>query len=145
MADFDYTGYNQRKRAATGSYGAKAAQNAYAQFLSQQRGARKKFDIQQDYEKKAPRVVSSFAKRGLAGPGVTSGVYERGLQEFGQQNLRDLSDLANSQDEEMNQLRLQDAQNRADYDMEIAQLEAEKQASIAQAAATLTAFKPFLS
>jgi hypothetical protein len=145
MADFNYTGYNQRKRAATGSYGAKAAQNAYAQFLSQQRGARKKFDIQQDYEKKAPRVVSSFAKRGLAGPGVTSGVYERGLQEFGQQNLRDLSDLANSQDEEMNQLRLQDAQNRADYDMEIAQLEAEKQASIAQAAATLTAFKPFLS
>lgn len=145
MADFDYTGYNQRKRAATGSYGAKAAQNAYAQFLSQQRGARKKFDIQQDYEKKAPRVVSSFAKRGLAGPGVTSGVYERGLQEFGQQNLKDLSDLANSQDEEMNQLRLQDAQNRADYDMEIAQLEAEKQASIAQAAATLTAFKPFLS
>jgi hypothetical protein len=145
MADFDYTGYNQRKRAATGSYGAKAAQNAYAQFLSQQRGSRKKFDIQQEYEKKAPRVVSSFAKRGLAGPGVTSGVYERGLQEFGQQNLRDLSDLANSQDEEMNQLRLQDAQNRADYDMEIAQLEAEKQASIAQAAATLTAFKPFLS
>lgn len=145
MAEFDYLGYNQRKRAATGSYGAKAAQNAYAQFLSQQRGTRKKFDIQQQYEKQAPKVVSSYTKRGLAGPGVKSGVYERGLQEFGQQNVRDLSDLANSQDEEMNQLRLQDAQNRADYDMEIAQLEAEKQAAIAQAAATLSAFKPFLS
>lgn len=145
MAEFDYLGYNQRKRAATGSYGAKAAQNAYAQFLSQQRGSRKKFDLKQQYEKQAPKLVSSYAKRGLAGPGVQSGVYERGLQEFGQQNVRDLADLANSQDEEMNQLRLQDAQNRADYDMEIAQLEAEKQAAIAQAAATLSAFKPFLS
>lgn len=145
MAEFDYLGYNQRKRAATGSYGAKAAQNAYAQFLSQQRGSRKKFDIQQQYEKQAPKLVSSYAKRGLAGPGVQSGVYERGLQEFGQQNVRDLSDLANAQDEEMNQLRLQDAQARADYDAEIAQLEMEKQASIAQAAATLSAFKPFLS
>lgn len=145
MAEFDYLGYNQRKRAATGSYGAKAAQNAYAQFLSQQRGSRKKFDIQQQYEKQAPKIVSSYAKRGLAGPGVQSGVYERGLQEFGQQNVRDLSDLANAQDEEMNQLRLQDAQARADYDMEIAQLEMEKQAAIAQAAATLSAFKPFLS
>ena len=145
MAEFDYLGYNQRKRAATGSYGAKAAQNAYAQFLSQQRGSRKKFDLKQQYEKQAPKLVSSYAKRGLAGPGVQSGVYERGLQEFGQQNVRDLSDLANAQDEEMNQLRLEDAQNRADYDMEIAQLEMEKQAAIAQAAATLSAFKPFLS
>ena len=144
MAELDYLGYNQRKRAATGSYGAKAAQNAYAQFLSQQRGSRKKFDIQQQYEKQAPKVVSSFTKRGLAGPGVTSGVYERGLQDFGQENLRDLSDLQSAQDEEMNRLKFEDAQAKADYDMEIAELEAEKQASIAQAAATLAAFKPFL-
>jgi len=144
MAGFDYTGYNQRSRAALGSYGAKTAQNAYAQFLSQQRGARKKFDLQQQYEKQTPRLVSSYTKRGLAGPGVQSGVYERGLQDFASQNLRDLNDAQVEMDNEAAQARYEDAQARAEYDAEIAQLEAEKQASIAQAAATLAAFKPFL-
>lgn len=140
----DFMGFEQRKRAATGAYGAKAAQNAYAQFLSQQRGARKTFDVKQQYERQAPKVVSSFTKRGLAGPGVMSGVYETGLQRFGEQNIRDLGDIANMQDEEMNRLKFEDAQARAEYDQQIADLEAEKQAAIAQAAATLSAFKPFL-
>lgn len=144
MAGFDYLGYGQRSRAALGSYGAKTAQNAYAQFLSQQRGARKKFDIQQQYEKQAPKVVSSYTKRGLAGPGVQSGVYSRGLQDFASQNLTDLNDAQLAMDNEAAQAKLDDAQARADYDAEIAQLESEKQASIAQAAATLAAFKPFL-
>lgn len=144
MADFDYLGYNQRKRAALGSYGAKTAQNAYAQFLSQQRGARKKFDIQQAYEKQAPGVVGSYSKRGLAGPGVRSGVYGRGMQEFANKNFTDLADAQRAQDEEMQRMQFEDAQNRADYDQQIAQLEQEKQAAIAQAAATLSAFKPFL-
>lgn len=144
MAGFDYTGYNQRKRAALGSYGAKTAQNAYAQFLSQQRGSRKKFDIQQQYEKQTPKVVGAYTRRGLAGPGVQSGVYERGLQDFASQNLTDLNDAQLAMDNQAAQSRLDDAQARADYDAEIAQLEAEKQASIAQAAATLAAFKPFL-
>ena len=144
MAGFDYSGYNQRARAALGSYGAKTAQNAYAQFLSQQRGARRKFDIQQQYEQQAPKVVGSYTRRGLAGPGVQSGVYERGMQNFANQNLTALNDAQTAMDNQTAQSRLDDAQARADYDAQIAQLEAEKQASIAQAAATLAAFKPFL-
>lgn len=144
MAAFDYTGYNQRKRAAGSTYGAKAAQNAYAQFLSQQRGSRKKFDLQQETERQAPKLVSSFTQRGLAGPGVQSGVFGRGMTDFAQQRFQEMADLNRAQDEEMQQLRLDDAQTRAEYDQQIAELEAQKQASIAQAAATLSAFKPFL-
>ena len=145
MADFDYMGYNQKKRAAGSGYASKQAANTYAQFLSQQRGARKKFGIQQDYEKQAPKVVGSFTKRGLAGPGVQSGIYQRGLTDFAQQNFMDLSDLNRDQDEEMQRLQFEGRQNTAEYDQQIAELEAQKQASIAQAAATLSAFKPFLS
>lgn len=144
MADFDYLGYNQRKRAAIGGYGAKAAQNAYAQFLSQQRGSRKKFDLQQQYETQTPKLVTSYTKRGLAGPGVQSGVYARGLNEFAQKNLRDMNDLDLANTAEIENLKFQDMQNRADLDQQIAQLEAEKQSNIANAAATLAAFKPFL-
>lgn len=145
MAGFDYMGYNQKKRAAGAGYASKTAANTYAQFLSQQRGSRKKFDLQKQYEKQAPQVVGSFTKRGLAGPGVQSGIFQKGMIDFGNQNVQDLADLNRSQNEEMQQLKYDDAQNRAEYDQQIAELEAQKQASIASAAATLSAFKPFLS
>lgn len=144
MAEFDYTGYNQRKRQALGSYGAQAAQNAYARFISQQRGSRRKFDIQQQMEKEAPRVVSAFSRRGLAGPGVSSGVYERGLQDLGKDYTTQMADLASELAGEERQSGLEERQLRAGYDSQIAALEAEKAAAIAQAAATLSAFKPFL-
>jgi hypothetical protein len=145
MAGFDYMGYNQKKRAAGAGYASKTAANTYAQFLSQQRGARKKFDIQQGYEKQAPKVVGSFTKRGLAGPGVQSGIYQKGLTDFATQNFNDLADVDREQNEEMQRSQFEQAQTKAEYDQQIAELEAEKQASIAQAAATLSAFKPFLS
>ena len=144
MAGFNYTGYNQRTRAAGNTLGAKSAQNAYAQFLSQKRGARKKFDLAQETEKQAPKVVGSFTKRGLAGPGVQSGIYQKGLRDFATQRFNQEADINQAQDEEMWQLGLEDKQTRAEYDQQIADLEAEKQAAIANAAATLSAFKPFL-
>ncbi len=144
MADFDYMGYNQRKRAATGGYGASSARNAYAQFLSQQRGSRKKFKFGEETERLTPKVVTSFSRRGLAGPGVKSGIYERGLTDFAKGRAEGLSDINAEQDQEMQQLKLDQAQNTADYNQQIAELEAQKQASISQAAATLLAFKPFL-
>ena len=145
MAGFDYLGYNQKKRSAGSGYASKQAANTYAKFLSQQRGARKKFDIQQGYEKQAPKIVGGFTKRGLAGPGVKSGIYDRGLTDFAQQNFRDMADFNSEQDMEMQQFDLNSRQARAEYDQQIAELEAQKQASIANAAATLSAFKPFLS
>jgi hypothetical protein len=145
MAGFDYMGYNQKKRAAGAGYASKTAANTYAQFLSQQRGSRKKFDLQQQQERQAPKIVSGYAQRGLAGPGVQSGIYQKGLTDFATQNFQDFADLNRSQDEEMQQSRFEQAQNKAEYDQQIAELEAQKQASIASAAATLSAFKPFLS
>ncbi len=145
MASFDYMGYNQKKRAAGAGYASKTAANTYAQFLSQQRGSRKKFDLQQQQERQAPKVVSGFTQRGLAGPGVQSGIYQKGLTDFATQNFQDFADLNRAQDEEMQQHKFEQAQTQAEYDQQIAELEAQKQASIAQAAATLSAFKPFLS
>jgi glycine cleavage system H lipoate-binding protein len=80
----------------------------------------------------------------LAGPGVQSGIYEKGLTDFAQQNFRDMADFNSEQDMEMQRSRYEQAQAKAEYDQQIAELEAQKQASIANAAATLAAFKPFL-
>lgn len=144
MSQFDFLGYERQKRAATGSYGAKSARNAYAQFLAQQRGKRQEFDLNQQYERATPRVVSSFSKRGLAGPGVTSGVYARGLQDFASKQLTDTADLQRALAEEQQTFQLTDRELRAEYDQQIADLEAQKQRAIAEAAATLQAFKPYI-
>lgn len=145
MAGFDYIGYNQKKSKALGDYQSKTSANTYARFLSQQRGARKKFDLEKGVEKQTPRVVGSFTRRGLAGPGVQSGIYQKGLTDFAQENFRNMADLNSEQDMEMQQFDLNSRQAQAEYDQQIAELEAQKQASIANAAATLSAFKPFLS
>lgn len=144
MSNIDYTGFTQRQRAAGSQYGSKTAQNAYARFLSQQRGSRKKFDLQQQYEKQAPKVVGGYTQRGVAGPGVKSGIFQKGMNEFASQNLNDINDLNTELASEQDQFGLTDKQNFADYQDQLAAIEAEKQQQIANTAATLQAFKPFL-
>lgn len=144
MSEFDYMGFGQRRRAALGQFGAKSANAAYANFLAQQRGSRQKFDLQKQYERATPKLISQFSKRGLAGPGVSSGIYSRGLTDFAQENFQRMADLQSEADQAQQRYDFDTRQFQADYDSQIAQLEAEKQAQIAQAAATLSAFKPFL-
>jgi len=144
MSDVDFLGFGARRNAAFGQFGAKNAASTYANFLAQQRGTRQKFEIGEQYEKDAPRTVSRFSRRGLAGPGVRSGIYARGMTDLGKKNFDDLSRVQFDMDASQNQLGLDMAQNEADYNAQIAEIESQKQAQIAQAAATLAAFKPYL-
>ena len=144
MSDFNYTGYNQRKRAALSSYGAKTAQNAYSRFLSQQRGARRKFGLQEQQQRETPRVVGGFTRRGLAGPGVQSGIYQKGLQDLAKRYTQEMSDLDFELGAEQGQFDLNERQYLAELQDEERAAEEEKRRQIAEAASTLTAFRPFL-
>jgi hypothetical protein len=144
MAAFDYTGYNQKSRKAFNEYQSRTSANTYARFLSQRRGSRKKFDLQQQYERQTPQVIGSFTKRGLAGPGVQSGIYQKAFTDFGKKNFQDMADLNSFQDMEAQRLDYDSKQAEAEYNQQIAELESQKQAAIARAAATLSAFRPFI-
>lgn len=145
MSNIDLSPYQAQKDARKAQYGATTARNAYSRFLSQTRGNRNLFDMQNAQEKQTPSFVSSFRQRGVAGPGVQSGIFTKGLQDYANQQFTDMSraqqDLAN----EMYGFDLTDQQSLADYESGNADLEAEKQREIAQAAATLNSFKPFMS
>jgi hypothetical protein len=143
-SNFDYLGYGKRKRAAGSQYGAKAAQSAYSQFLSQQRGDRQVFDINKQFEKAAPKLVSGYTQRGLAGPGVQSGIYNRGLTDFANQKTEDINTSQMGTAGDIQQSKLGDAYDLAAYQSQIEQLDFEKQSNIANTAASLTAWKPFL-
>jgi hypothetical protein len=126
------------------SMGAKKASATYANFLAQQRGTRDKFRVQEQYERDVPRAVSSFSQRGLAGPGVRSGVYSRGLGDLARKNFDSLSDIDFDMNAANNQFKLDTAETDAEYNAFLADIETQKQNQIGNTAATLTAFRPFL-
>jgi hypothetical protein len=144
MSNVDYFDYEKNVAAADKAYGAAGARNAYARFLAQQRGSRKKFDIQRAYERQAPRVVSAFTQRGLAGPGVRSGVYQQGMTDFAQKNFDDVASFQEQYDLEMEGFDTTDAELLEQYNRRLLDLDNIKNMDIAQAAATLQSFKPFL-
>ena len=145
MSMVDTSGYQEQKDRRKDQYGANQARNSYARFLSQTRGTRNLADMQTGYEKQTPGLISSFTQRGLAGPGVQSGVFTRGLQDFAAKQFTDMSRAQEDLSNEMQGYDIQDAESLADYNYSLADIDAAKRREIAQAAATLNSYKPFMS
>ena len=144
MSIVDFSPYEAQRRAYTQQYGATSARNAYARFLAQQRGTRNVADLQRNYEQQAPNVVSGFVRRGLAGPNISSGVFQKGLQEFARKQYQDVFNAQQDLADQMQGFDLEERQAQADYESQLADLEMKKQREISQTAATLNSFKPFL-
>ena len=138
---YDPSSYESRRRAYTQAYGAQGAMDAYSRFLSQQRGARQRGEMQRQYEQATPRVVSAYSRRGLLGPNVQSGIFQRGLQEFARQRARQMSEFEQGQTEEERMYQLQEAQRLEAFRQQLADLEAEKARQIAEDAAALFQFR----
>ena len=145
MSNIDLSPYQKQKDARKAQYGAATARNAYSRFLGQTRGTRNLADMQKAQEKQTPAFVSSFRQRGIAGPGVRSGIFTKGLQDYANQQFTDMSRAQQDLNNQMYGFDLTDRQTFADYESGNADLEAEKQREIAQVAATLNSFKPFMS
>lgn len=134
---YDPSQFEARRRAYTGAYGAQSAMNAYSRFLSQQRGARQRGEMQRQYEQATPRVVSAYSRRGLLGPNVQSGIFQKGMQEYGRERARRMSEFEQGLSEEQRQFDLQEAQSLEAFRQQLADLEAEKAMQIADAARRL--------
>jgi len=129
--------YESRRRAYTQQYGAQGAMNAYANFLSRQRGTRQRQDILRQYDEAQPRIVSAYSRRGLLGPNVRSGIFTRGLQELARQRARNLSEFDQGQTEEQRAYDLGEAQRLEAFKNQLADMEMEKAEAIASAARQL--------
>ena len=129
--------YEARRRGYTQQYGATGAMNAYANFLSQQRGARQRQGMMDEYNKAQPQVVAGFSRRGMVGPNVRSGLFARGLQDFAKQRARSFSEFDQSQQEQQRMYDLTEAQRLEAFRNQLADMEAEKANTIAEAARQL--------
>lgn len=141
---FDYLPYQQKSSALQGGLDAKTNASIYARFLNKQRGSRQIQDLTNAYNNKVPGVIGSFTQRGLAGPGMSSGIFQRGMNTFDEQKqtaFNTLNSTINDQDSVYaNQL----ADATAQTNIDLADNEIQKQRDIAASAATLSAFKPYL-
>ena len=131
--------YEARRRGYTQQYGTTGAMNAYANFLSQQRGTRQRRGMTEQYDKAQPQVVAGYSRRGMVGPNVKSGLFARGLQDFAKQRARTLSEFDQGQVEQNRAYDLGEAQRLEAFKNSLADMESEKAQTIADAARQLYA------
>ena len=131
--------YEARRRGYTQQYAATGAMNAYANFLSQQRGNRGRRDMMEQYNKAQPQVVAGYSRRGLVGPNVKSGIFASGLQDFAKQRAQSFGDYDRGIAEEQRGYDLGEAQRLEAFKNQLADMESEKAQTIADAARQLYA------
>lgn len=143
LADLNLA-YSQQANAYRQQNAAELARNAYGRFLAQQRGARKQFNLREETERQAPRLVSGYSRRGLTGPNVQSGVYQKALTDFARKNFQQASDIQEEINRDINESMLEESSMRELLNRQLADLETEKQRQISAAAASLTALRPLI-
>lgn len=131
--------YEARRRGYTQQYAATGAMNAYANFLSQQRGTRDRTNMMDQYDKAQPQIAAGYARRGLQGPNVQSGIFARGLQDFAKQRAQGLQQFDQGQQESNRAYDLTEAQRLEAFRNQLADMESEKAQTIADAARQLFA------
>ena len=131
--------YEARRRGYTQQYAATGAMNAYAQFLSKQRGSSSRRNMMEEYDRAQPQIAAGYARRGLQGPNVKSGIFARGLQDFAKQRAQGLQQFDQGQMESNRMYDLTEAQRQEAFKNQLADMESEKSQTIADAARQLYA------
>ena len=131
--------YEARRRGYTQQYAATGSMNAYAQFLSKQRGSSSRRNMMEEYDRAQPQIAAGYARRGLQGPNVKSGIFARGLQDFAKQRAQGLQQFDQGQMESNRAYDLSEAQRLESCRNQLADMESEKAQTIADAARQLFA------
>jgi hypothetical protein len=125
-------------------YNTDRAQNAYGRFLSQQRGSRSLGDMSRNFYRGLPSYKAGFAQRGMAGPGIQSGVMQRSMGNYLGDYARDYGRIQQDATQEAQNYDLQAAQMDAYYNTGLQDIEQRKKSSIANAALAIEALRPYL-
>ena len=133
--------YESQRRSVTNRYTQQAATNALGRFVSQQRGDRGIADYQRDFGRSMPSYTANYGKRGLAGSGVQSGVYNNAMRSYVGDYSQNLNRMYADQQSELNQYDLNTANYEAERQQALADIEATKARDIANAASYLQALK----
>lgn len=134
---YDPSVYEARRRGLTDNYSATSAMRAYSQFLGRQQSQRGLVDLNTNFNRQAPRMVSSYGQRGLVGPGVRTGAFAKAMQDFAQQRVRQTSEYQTGIDQQEYGYGLMNRQAETGFNASLQDMEAEKARQIQQDAEML--------
>lgn len=140
----DTSVYERQRRGVNDQYAANASANAYARTLSQRRGNRQLGEMSRQFGRNTPRFTASYGRRGLAGPGVRSGVYQQAMQRYVSDYSRGRNNYLQDMAEQNRQYDLNDARFQNERQRALADIEAAKQRDIALAALNIQQLRPLI-
>lgn len=120
------------------------ANNAYGRLLSQQRGSRNLGGLQRNFNRQLPSYKSSFAQRGMAGPGIESGTMQRSMANYMGDYARDYGQMSEDNQNELMGFDRNAAGIQAGLTQQLGSIEQNKQNDIANAALMLEQLRPYL-
>lgn len=107
--------------------------------ISQRKYANQYGELARQYQQGMSPRVSGYAQRGLG----SSGLFQRAMREYAQNQQRQVGDLAMSQADEQNALQLREQQSAQDLQDFLDRQAIKKQQEIAAAASSLKDWQPF--
>jgi hypothetical protein len=95
---YDPSLFEQQRRNLLGNFAQQAAINAYQRYLSETRGQRPILNLEEAAFSRTPtgglgevpKLTSSYARRGLQGKGMRSGIYNEALSSYAKNRARQL-------------------------------------------------------
>jgi hypothetical protein len=128
---YDSGAYERQKRDIEYDYGNQATTNAYGRFLSQQRGERQLGDMSRSFQNSYAPYKAQFGQRGLAGPGINSGVQHQAMQNYVGDYMRNYGWAQQDLTQQLQQYDMNQANLDAFHQQSLADLEAQKAQQIA--------------
>jgi len=139
---FDLSPYQSQRRAIQSQYASQRAVNDYSRMIAQQRGNRQISDYRREWSQSVPKFTSSYAQRGLAGPGIRTGVYQKAMNQYVGDYTRGLGRMQTDFANDLNQYTMRTGQLAADREQALADVQAAKYRNMALAGMYLKNLKP---
>lgn len=141
---YDPSYFEGLRNRALADYSTQSAMNAYRRYLAETAGQRGIQTIQEaafGQRREVPRLTSSFARRGLTGKGVRSGLYNKALSDYATQRAQRLGQAQENLASQLRGYDLTGAGLRSQYEQTLADIERRRAQAIAEDAATLSGLK----
>jgi hypothetical protein len=142
---YDPSLFEQQRRNLLGNFAQQSALNAYQRYLAETRGQRPILNLEEAAFSRTPtgglgevpKLTSSYARRGLQGKGMRSGIYNEALSSYAKNRARQLGYAREDQAGALRGLDVQKTGYESDLSTGMQDLEANKARQIAADAKAL--------
>lgn len=146
---YDLSLFDQQRRNLQSNFAQQQALNAYQRYLAETRGQRPITELEEAaFGRTAtgglgqvPKLTSSYARRGLQGMGVRSGVYNQALQGYARERAKNLGYARQDLASQMRGYDLAETQGLSSYQQNLADVESNKARQIASDAQALLSLR----